>query len=215
VGRADDTDRRWDRLAEWSRVQLGATDVLYRWSTQDPSSLDHMPYVGRLTPGAQHLWTATAYGKWGFTNGTAAAVILTELLAGSGSRWAESFDARRIGLPGSVPKGVVLNAKVGVTWTADRLGRRRAGRPQELAAGAARVLRVDGADVAAYRDRGGVLHTVSAVCTHLGCNVRWNAAETSWDCPCHGSRFGIDGEVLEGPAVRPLPPCRVTDDQGA
>jgi Rieske Fe-S protein len=75
------------------------------------------------------------------------------------------------------------------------------------------VVRVDGGDVAAYRDRAGVLHTVSAVCTHLRCNVRWNAGETSWDCPCHGSRFGIDGEVLEGPAVRPLPPCRVTDDR--
>jgi glycine/D-amino acid oxidase-like deaminating enzyme/nitrite reductase/ring-hydroxylating ferredoxin subunit len=215
VGRADDTDRRWDRLAEWARLQLGATDVLYRWSTQDPSSLDHMPYVGRLTPGAQHLWTATAYGKWGFTNGTAAAVILTELLSGSGSRWAESFDARRIGLPGSVPRGVMLNAKVGATWTVDRLGRRRAGRPQDLAAGEARVVRVDGEDVAAYRDRAGVLHAVSAVCTHLRCNVRWNPGETSWDCPCHGSRFGIDGEVLEGPAVRPLPPCRVTDDRSA
>ena len=215
VGRADDTDRRWDRLAEWARLQLGATDLLYRWSTQDPLSLDHMPYVGRLTPGAKHLWTATAYGKWGFTNGTAAAAILTELLAGSGSRWAESFDARRIGLPGSVPRGVVLNARVGATWTADRLGRRRGGRPQDLVAGEARVLRVDRADVAAYRDHGGVLHAVSAVCTHLRCNVRWNAAETSWDCPCHGSRFGVDGEVLEGPAVRPLPPCRVTDNWGA
>jgi Rieske Fe-S protein len=61
--------------------------------------------------------------------------------------------------------------------------------------------------VALYRDADGTAHALSARCTHLGCLVRFNAAETSWDCPCHGSRFGIDGAVLEGPAVKPLPRC--------
>ena len=207
VGRADDTDQRWERLVEWGRRHVGGTEVLYRWSAQDPASLDHLPYIGLLTPGARHLWTATGYGKWGFTNGTVAAMVLTGLLTGTGSPWAEVFDARRLGLPGALPRGAQVNAKVGVTWVHDRVGRRRAGRPENLAPGQAAVLRVDGEDVAAYRDPGGGLHAVSAVCTHLGCNVRWNAGEESWDCPCHGSRFDVDGAVLEGPAVRPLPPC--------
>jgi Rieske Fe-S protein len=74
----------------------------------------------------------------------------------------------------------------------------------ELAPGEAGVfLRPEGR-TAAYRDESGQLHAVSARCTHLGCTVRWNDAETSWDCPCHGSRFGIDGSVLHGPAVHPL-----------
>jgi Rieske Fe-S protein len=51
------------------------------------------------------------------------------------------------------------------------------------------------------------VHSVSARCTHLGCIVSWNNAERSWDCPCHGSRFGVDGDVLQGPAVKPLPPA--------
>ena len=68
---------------------------------------------------------------------------------------------------------------------------------------------VDGTVVAALRDADGVLHAVSATCTHLGCTVRWNGAERSWDCPCHGSRFDIDGSVLTGPAVEPLTPVDV------
>ena len=58
--------------------------------------------------------------------------------------------------------------------------------------------------VAAYRDPAGQLHVCSATCTHAGCVVHWNSFETCWDCPCHGSQFDINGQVLQGPAVHPL-----------
>jgi Rieske Fe-S protein len=61
-----------------------------------------------------------------------------------------------------------------------------------------------------YRDESGTLHCVSALCTHLGCVVAFNDAETAWECPCHGSRFAPDGTVLEGPANRPLRPVDPT-----
>jgi Rieske Fe-S protein len=70
--------------------------------------------------------------------------------------------------------------------------------------GDGRLLKLDGDLVAASRDADGTVHAVSATCTHLGCRVAWNRAERSWDCPCHGSRFGPDGRVLQGPAVQPL-----------
>jgi Rieske Fe-S protein len=60
--------------------------------------------------------------------------------------------------------------------------------------------------IAAYRDDSGSLHECSAICTHLGCVVSWNPAEKSWDCPCHGSRFDVNGDVLNGPAVASLKP---------
>ena len=63
---------------------------------------------------------------------------------------------------------------------------------------------LDGQKVAAYRDEKGKLTVKSAVCTHMGCLVRWNGAEKTWDCPCHGSRFQATGEVLAGPAETPL-----------
>ena len=58
--------------------------------------------------------------------------------------------------------------------------------------------------LAVYRDESARLHIVASECTHMGCQVRWNSAERSWDCPCHGSRFDVEGNVLQGPAVKPL-----------
>jgi Rieske Fe-S protein len=68
------------------------------------------------------------------------------------------------------------------------------------------VIERHGERVAAYRDPGGVVTMRSAICTHMGCVVAWNSAERTWDCPCHGSRFKTDGDVISGPAESPLPP---------
>jgi Rieske Fe-S protein len=62
----------------------------------------------------------------------------------------------------------------------------------------------DGKKIGLYRDDEGKIHAVNIVCTHMGCDLAWNAAELSWDCPCHGSRFTIDGEIIEGPALKTL-----------
>ena len=95
------------------------------------------------------------------------------------------------------------NADAGMRWFADRV-RRRARASTPVAPGEGRVVSHRGRQVAVSRDPDGTLHAVSARCTHVGCIVSWNPAERSWDCPCHGSRFAPDGEVIQGPAVRPL-----------
>jgi Rieske Fe-S protein len=71
--------------------------------------------------------------------------------------------------------------------------------------GQGRIIERHGGSVAAYRDLAGAVTIRSAVCTHMGCLVRWNTAERTWDCPCHGSRFTPTGEVISGPAETPLP----------
>ncbi len=75
----------------------------------------------------------------------------------------------------------------------------------EIDKGEGGIILVAGDKVAAYKDDKGKLHTVSAKCTHMGCTVKWNGADGTWDCPCHGSRFSASGEVVQGPAARPLP----------
>ncbi len=65
--------------------------------------------------------------------------------------------------------------------------------------------------VAIYRNGEGELHAVSSVCTHRGCDVAWNDRDKVWSCPCHGSRFAPTGEVLRGPAVKPLPSMNVPE----
>ena len=96
------------------------------------------------------------------------------------------------------------NLNVAYEFIKDRLTPGEADELEQVKAGEAKVMEVDGKKCGAYRDEQGTLHVVSAVCTHLGCINHWNEEQKSWDCPCHGSRFDINGEVLEGPAIAAL-----------
>ncbi|HVE99181.1 MAG TPA: FAD-dependent oxidoreductase [Mycobacteriales bacterium] len=207
TGRADDTEQRYERLAQWTQDHFEVDEIAYRWSTQDYTSADRVPYVGRLTPASEHVWTATAFGAWGMTNGTMSGLLLADLIAGRENPWAEVFDPGRYGPKAQATKKFVKeNIAVGKELIAGYFSGPDLSSPDELEPGQAAVLRHGPAKTACYRDESGTLHSVSARCTHLGCIVGWNAAEKSWDCPCHGSRFSVDGHVLQGPAVDPLEP---------
>jgi glycine/D-amino acid oxidase-like deaminating enzyme/nitrite reductase/ring-hydroxylating ferredoxin subunit len=204
-GRADDTPDRYRRLEAWTRERLGASDFTHRWSTQDYTSADRVPFVGRFHPGARRLWVATAFGAWGMTNGTMSGLLLADLVTGTENPWAALYDPGRVGPVVPKAKSVVKeNLAVAKELVTGYLSPGDVASVDDLRPGEAAVVRDGLAKTAAYRDGDGVLHAVSARCTHLGCVVAWNAAETSWDCPCHGSRFGVDGDVLQGPAVEPL-----------
>jgi Rieske Fe-S protein len=99
---------------------------------------------------------------------------------------------------------ITTNLPVVKFLVGDHLRALRGPSPEDLGPGEATVTRQGLSMVAAYRDDGGELHTVGAHCTHMGCLVAFNNAERTWDCPCHGSRFDVDGHVLHGPAVKPL-----------
>ncbi len=96
------------------------------------------------------------------------------------------------------------NAKAGVRFVSDRISKPGRGTIEDLPRGEGAIVRHRGEKVAGYRDEDGIVTAVSPVCTHLGCQVNFNRAERSWDCPCHGSRFAPDGTVLQGPAVHRL-----------
>jgi Rieske Fe-S protein len=109
------------------------------------------------------------------------------------------------GVPARPPAGFLAQGvNYAKRFTHDRLTKPEATPASEIEAGQAKVIGVDGDKVGAYRDAEGALHAVSAICTHRGCVVEWNAVDKSWDCPCHGSRFDYDGHVLQGPAQREL-----------
>jgi nitrite reductase/ring-hydroxylating ferredoxin subunit len=138
------------------------------------------------------------------TNGTAAAQILADRILGRDNPWAEAFDATRVAPRPSAAAFLQENLGVGWHFVADRLAALRAPTSESLRPGEGAIARHDGVRAACYRDEDGALHTVGMSCTHLGCQVTFNTAERSWDCPCHGSRFDIQGRVLEGPAVKDL-----------
>jgi Rieske Fe-S protein len=205
VGQKYDTSTQYGTLEGWAAERYGLTDIHYRWSSQDGTTVDELPYIGTLRRGTDRIYTATGFAKWGMTNGTVAAVVMSDAILGRENDWAPIFDPHRVRLKESAAKFVKENSKVAMHWFRDRVIHPQRGSFDDLAPGQAAVRSVGVKNLAAYRDDGGELHVLSAVCTHLACIVSWNTAEKSWDCPCHGSRFATDGTVLQGPAVKPLP----------
>lgn len=198
------TDERYRDLLDWTERHFPVEAVTHRWSTQDTYSLDGVPYIGRLTRGSAHLWTATGFNGWGMTGGTLAGMLLADQITGRDNPWAALYDAKRLKPAASLKSFVTENLEVGKHVVTDRLARHGPDRVADLAPGDGAVMKVDGRNLAVCRDESGRVHGVTATCTHLGCLVAWNRGESSWDCPCHGSRFAPDGSVLHGPAVHPL-----------
>ncbi len=203
VGQDPDTRERYAALEEWARRHFPIRSIDYRWSAQDYVPADHVPFVGPVAPGSDRVFVATGFKKWGMSNGSAAGVMLADRIAGRENPFADFFDSNRLNVKQSVTDLIKENANVVKRFVGDRL-KTETRSVADLAPGEAAVLTEGDGRVAVYRDPAGALHAVSAVCTHMGCTVTWNTAETTWDCPCHGSRFTCDGEVIQGPAVKDL-----------
>jgi glycine/D-amino acid oxidase-like deaminating enzyme/nitrite reductase/ring-hydroxylating ferredoxin subunit len=200
TGQADSAER-YARLEAWARERFGIEPEL-RWATQDHMPADGVPYIGRHDPLSSRLWVATGFRKWGLAMGTAAAELLAAQIAGREHAWAELFNPQRLRPKAGAASFVKENANVALRFVGDRVVKR--GSVDQIAPGEGRIVGAGPGQRAAYRDDDGTLHELSARCTHLGCIVNWNSAERTWDCPCHGSRFAATGQVIEGPAVRPL-----------
>jgi glycine/D-amino acid oxidase-like deaminating enzyme/nitrite reductase/ring-hydroxylating ferredoxin subunit len=204
-GLAGDEPERYEALEAFLREHWpDAGPVEYRWSTQDYMSADRVPYVGRLTRRSKHVYTATGYSKWGMTAGTVAAELIADAILGRENPWAELYDSKRLDVRASAGKLIKENASVGLRFFAQRLSRGERRRPEDLANGEGALLRLGGLKRAVYKDDEGTVHVLSPVCRHLWCYVEWNAAERSWDCPCHGSRYTGDGRAIQGPTVQDL-----------
>jgi glycine/D-amino acid oxidase-like deaminating enzyme/nitrite reductase/ring-hydroxylating ferredoxin subunit len=201
-----DAAERFDALERWARERFDVVSIEHRWATQDNMPADGLPFVGRLWPLSSRMLTATGFRKWGLAMGTAAAGILADAIGGRENPWAATFSPLRLHPLAGGPEFLKENADAGLRFLRDRLTERLDA--DRLAPGQGGVVGSGLSQRAVYRDDEGELHSLSARCTHLGCIVAFNRAERTWDCPCHGSRFTLEGEVIEGPAVKPLAPER-------
>ena len=192
-------------FAEIERFAADAFGVRadYRWTNEDYTPMDHAPFVGWSSASPHAYLVATGFDAWGITTGTAAAMLLADLVSDRDNPWLDLFDARRIKPVAGAAEFVKGNAEVATHLVGGYLSPKPHGF-DELRRGEAAILKIDHHNVAGYRDEDGTLHAVSAVCTHMGCLVGWNETDRSWDCPCHGSRFALDGSVIHGPAVKAL-----------
>jgi glycine/D-amino acid oxidase-like deaminating enzyme/nitrite reductase/ring-hydroxylating ferredoxin subunit len=211
-GAETDVEERHAALASWALSSLGLAHITYRWSAQDNVTVDGLPYIGRFSRRSDRLWVATGFGQWGMTNGTLAGLLLRDLISERSyewtKEWADLYDPARLPSPGGLVRDQMAVAE---HFVADRLRAVGARAPADLAPGEAATTTVGTRLAAVRRDADGTLVALSGRCTHLGCAVAFNDDEQSWDCPCHGSRFGLDGGVLQGPAVTPLERVEIAD----
>lgn len=209
TGKEPDTRARFASLTDYA-ARFGVTPDHF-WSAQVVEPVDGLPLIGR-NPHAAHGWVGTGYSGTGLTFGTLAARLISEGILGQRTPWHELYEPRRLKPVAALPDFLSTNVEFPIEWVRTALGSTDVDSVRDIPRGEGRVVKVDGARLAVYRDPQGALHAVSALCTHLGCRVAFNAAETTWDCPCHGARYTTDGEVLCGPALEPLAPHAVADD---
>jgi Rieske Fe-S protein len=174
-----------------------------RWSAQVVESADGLPYIGRPDK-ARNLYVATGFGGNGMTFGTLAAMLIKDSIVGRDNSYAELYSASRIKPLASLGATVTENIDTAVHLIGDHVRPASDAPIADLPIGCGKIIKANGERLAVYRDHDGSVHALSSVCTHMGCQVAFNPMERSWDCPCHGSRFGIDGSVLDGPATKPL-----------
>lgn len=201
-GQAQDGAERLDRLEAWARAHFnGLGERTHGWSGQVFEPADALGLNGRQ-PDREHVYMITGDSGDGLTNGISGARLVTDLIRGRANPLEDVYDpARR---PKSLKEFARENLNVVKVFTLDRLTAGMGTDIDDLAPGEGRVVRRNGGAVAAYRAEDGTVHECSALCTHMRCVVHWNPLESSWDCPCHGSRFSPTGEVIMGPAMSPL-----------
>lgn len=201
TGQDPNSNIHYRNVLDFANKNFQVKDIPYRWSTQDCMTIDGIPFVGHLTSQSGNIYVATGFNKWGMSNSTAAAMILKDLIVNGANPWAPVYDPHRLTIP-SITTLVTQNANVAKELISGKL--RPAAENAQIKKGEAAIINVDGDKAGAYRDENGKLHVLDITCTHMGCELAWNNAELSWDCPCHGSRFSYEGQVAEGPALNRL-----------
>jgi glycine/D-amino acid oxidase-like deaminating enzyme/nitrite reductase/ring-hydroxylating ferredoxin subunit len=201
TGSEVDPHARFAALESWTRLRFPVAGFEARWSHEFFEPADGLPYIGAL-PGSRTRLVAAGYSGTGMTFGTVAALALHERITAGESALERLYTPSRLAPLASAAPVVEENVRIGWRFLADRLS--RGGALDDLAPDEGRVLRIDGEQLAVYRDVRGDLHFLSPRCTHMGCIVGWNDAEKTWDCPCHGGRFHRTGKVFYGPPTADL-----------
>ncbi len=148
----------YNELEDFAKKHYPNAKITNRWATQDCMTLDGVPYIGQYSLGADNLYVATGFNKWGMTNSMLSAMMLTDMVLERENKYTEVFSPSRSMLRTQLFCNLGESLLGWVTPTSPR-------------------------------------------CPHLGCVLKYNRAEHTWDCPCHGSRFTQDGQLIDNPAT--------------
>ena len=159
----------------------------YTWMNQDIVSNDYIPFIGKIK---DNLYISTAYNAWGMTNSSIGSKIIYDLIEKKYSEYGELFDPNRV------------NAKLIFNSLLNSLSYIKVYVQALFNKENPRYIKIKGLYYGIYKDENGVLHKIRLICPHMKCNLVFNREEKTWDCPCHGSRFDLDGNLINGPSVK-------------
>lgn len=201
VGKGGLESKFYEDIKKFARDKFKSKNFIAEWSTQDYMSFDDVPYIGYINSKDKDIYIATGFCKWGNTNGTVAGMVISDLILNKNNKYKELFNPTRKGSYLN-ERFITENLEIAFDYVKGKLNLGNDELP--IKKGEGRIVNIDGKRYGAFRNYDGKLHIVDITCTHLGCELRFNDAENTWDCPCHGSRFDYDGRILDGPALKPL-----------
>lgn len=205
------TDACFDQLEAYLRKYYQVDQVAFKWSSQYFEPSDGLAYIGQLPGHSKNVMVATGFSGNGITYSHIAAQVLTDLVTKGQSEYKDLFSPSRIKPVAGFEAFVKENVDVVKEFIGKRIGVEELQALAGLAPGEAKVVKFEGSQLAIYKSEEGKLHALNPVCTHAKCIVDWNKAEKTWDCPCHGARYDVDGQVLTGPARKALEKIELAD----
>ena len=201
TGQVEETTECFNRVEKRLKKLLPDIAITNRWSGQVIETNDGLPYIGETS---ERQYVATGFSGNGMTFGTLSAMMFADHVTGEKNPWAELFDAGRTKIKGGLWNYLKENKDYPYYLIRDRFAGPDGKSLRAVKRGHGEIVEVNGKPAAVYRGLDSQIYVRSAVCTHMGCYVHFNEAEHTWDCPCHGSRFKTNGDVIGGPAEAPL-----------
>ncbi|MGE0528695.1 MAG: FAD-dependent oxidoreductase [Bdellovibrionales bacterium] len=200
TGHNSHNEKENDALNEYVSERFPLLDQRWWWAAQSYRSADGLPFIGSQRNNTYFL---TGFSTDGLVYGTLGAELIADQILGRKNQWSDLYKPKRC----TPMKSAFVVAKEGI----DNVCQYARDLPkigtvpfEQIQPGQGGIVESRGEKIAVFKDNNSKLHAISAVCTHMKCIVRFNPAEKTWDCPCHASRFTVDGKVIEGPAIRDL-----------
>lgn len=201
TGRCENTEQNFSKIFDFVEEEVGIKEKIAKWSMQDYETPDGMPFIGKLKDRSR-IYIAAGFGRWGMTNGTLSGMVISDLILNGGNRFEEMLSPKRA--------ENMTNAKTMATEVTKSVGELMKSKVEPLdnlenmKAGEGKVIKYHGKKAGIYLDEYGTATILDISCKHLSTILNFNSAEKSWDCPAHGGRFTVLGEVIEGPPKSPL-----------
>ena len=193
----------YDKLRDLAKKLYPDSIEEYHWSAQDCITSDGIPFIGLYSKEMPNVYVATGFNKWGMTSSMVSAIIISGLISGKEYDFNQIFSPSRFDMTASIKNLVKDGFETTYNFIAEKI-RIPMETIENIKNGETGIVLYEGKKVGVYKDNDGEIHTVSTKCPHLGCELKWNADDLSWDCPCHGSRFDYKGNFLDSPSIKEL-----------